>query len=81
MSGLVICTVRRGPCILVGTTGMMGTDMIEERMEEILIPAAKMNSDHWMLLRLLLNPVMLQDWSVITFAAVTSRRIDPLPTG
>ncbi len=60
---------------------MMGTDMIEERMEEILIPAAKMNSDHWMLLRLLLNPVMLQDWSMITFAAVASRRIDPLPTG
>lgn len=44
---------------------MMGTDKIEER---ILIPAAKMTSDHWTLLRSLLNPVMLQDWSMITFA-------------
>lgn len=51
---------------------MMGRDMIEERMEEILIPAAKMTSDHWMVLRSLLNPAMLQDWSMITFAAVAS---------
>lgn len=59
---------------------MMGTDMIEERMEEILIPAANMISDHWMLLRSLLNPVILQDWSMITFAAVASRRI-PITNG
>lgn len=59
---------------------MMGRDGIEERMEKVHIPVTKMTSDHWMVPRSLLNPVMLRDWSLITFAAVASRRIDPLAT-
>lgn len=62
MSGLLISTVRRGPCMQVGTTGMMGMDMIEEMMENILIRAVMTTSGHWILLRSLLNPVMLQDY-------------------
>lgn len=56
---------------------MMGRDMIEDSMERIQVPAARMTGDQDG--TTLLNPVMLQDWSMITFAAVASRRIDPLP--
>lgn len=79
MSGLVIFTVRRGLCIEVGTTGMMGTDMIEEMMEKTLIRAAKMTSGHWMLCTEIV--AQSSDAARLHLPLLLLRRIYSLPMG